>query len=587
MDESGRLFAGSRLRTRVLTGLITFCVLLFHSTPVRAGLYDGNLPLVNLNASNFYDVLLGKENAWIIQFYSSWCGHCIHFAPMFKAFAHDISGWRQVLGLAVMDCTEVTNIKFCRLFEVTSFPTLVFLGTKATRTDRGEVIEAHRSIANLRHQALSLLQGNHSTGPHPRPPSWPSLDPLPDSEVSLAQLWNRVPQQVHTMVIVFESQASLVGQEVTLDLSGNPHCRVWHLVNPSPSSPLLWELSEAGSQPDNSTTQAIIYTVLRDSKAKFLLRQDIDKVMIDATAINLVLNNERPLEASATFPSAYVIFRVHRDLQACDELLRAPVPALATTLQRYLDSLVAVVSPAQLEATRRIVRDFAGSSAEQGPPRDDGEGAASAPAAGATKTAPLGPLLQEKLRLFASSRDNWVTELWLDDMYLNNDQPLPVNSSPFCLLPKQNFRTSAEQARFAARFIEFAVLFKRKIDNGTLRPDVSRSRGGGQQPLCMQTYRHFFPAYRRPGPNKDDLLLDTAMQQQDHVIVVCRDQFFRLKLPLDKEELDTEAIVEQLLSIKRRAKDPSERQPPVGILTTENRRTWSNLYVKLSRMIPR
>ncbi|EEC16733.1 choline O-acyltransferase, putative [Ixodes scapularis] len=222
---------------------------------------------------------------------------------------------------------------------------------------------------------------------------------------------------------------------------------------------------------------------------------------------------------------AYVIFRVHRDLQACDELLRAPVPALATTLQRYVDSLVAVVSPAQLEATRRIVRDFAGSSAEQGPPRDDGEGAASAPAAGATKTAPLGPLLQEKLRLFASSRDNWV-----------------------CM--------------FAARFIEFAVLFKRKIDNGTLRPDVSRSRGGGQQPLCMQTYRHFFPAYRRPGPNKDDLLLDTAMQQQDHVIVVCRDQ---------------------LLSIKRRAKDPSERQPPVGILTTENRRTWSNLYVKLSR----
>lgn len=286
MDGSGRLFAGSWLRTHVLTGLITFCVLLFHSTPVRAGLYDGNLPLVNLNASNFYDVLLGKENAWIIQFYSSWCGHCIHFAPMFKAFAHDISGWRQVLGLAVMDCTEVTNIKFCRLFEVTSFPTLVFLGTKATRTDRGEVIEAHRSITNLRHQALSLLQGNHSTGPHPKPPSWPSLDPLPDSEVSLAQLWNGVPQQVHTMVIVLESQASLIGQEVTLDLSGNPHCRVWRLVNPSPSSPLLWELSEAGSQPDNSTTQAIIYTVLRDSKAKFLLRvpysEGSRKLVVDA-----------------------------------------------------------------------------------------------------------------------------------------------------------------------------------------------------------------------------------------------------------------------------------------------------------------
>ncbi|CAN7994020.1 unnamed protein product, partial [Ixodes hexagonus] len=228
---------------------------------------------------------------------------------------------------------------------------------------------------------------------------------------------------------------------------------------------------------------------------------------------------------------AYATRLDHLLLQACDELLRAPVPALAATLQRYLDSLAAVVSPAQLEATRKIVGDFAGSSADQRA-RDQVE--------------PLGPQLQEKLRLFASSRDNWV-----------------------CM--------------FAARFIEFAVLFKRQIDNGTLRPDVSRTRGGRQQPLCMQTYRHFFPAYRRPGPNKDDLLLDTATQQQDHVIVVCRDQFFRLKLPLDKEELDTEAIAEQLLCIKQRAKDPSERQPPVGILTTENRRTWSNLYVKLSR----
>ncbi|KAH9361027.1 hypothetical protein HPB48_002889 [Haemaphysalis longicornis] len=40
----------------------------------------------------------------------------------------------------------------------------------------------------------------------------------------------------------------------------------------------------------------------------------------------------------------------------------------------------------------------------------------------------------------------------------------------------------------------------------------------------MQTYKHFFPAYRRPGPTKDDLLLDTTSQHQDHVIVVCRDQ---------------------------------------------------------------
>ncbi|XP_037270668.2 choline O-acetyltransferase isoform X1 [Rhipicephalus microplus] len=256
--------------------------------------------------------------------------------------------------------------------------------------------------------------------------------------------------------------------------------------------------------------------------------------------------------------------------KACGELERAFVPALAATMQRYLDSLVAVVSsPAQLEVTRKIVHEFehgGGSNAQDGKRSRDA----------------LGPLLQEKLRLFASSRDNWVTELWLDDMYLNNSQPLPVNSSPFYLLPKQCFATSADQARFAARFIEFAVLFKKKIDSGTLTPDV-QGRGGTRQPLCMQTYKHFFPAYRRPGPTKDDLLLDTASQNQDHVIVVCRDQFFKLRLPLDQGPLDVEALTRQLLSIKQQAKDPSERQPSVGVFTTEQRRTWAGIYVKLAR----
>ncbi|CAN7992244.1 unnamed protein product [Ixodes pacificus] len=59
----------------------------------------------------------------------------------------------------------------------------------------------------------------------------------------------------------------------------------------------------------------------------------------------------------------------------------------------------------------------------------------------------------------------------------------------------------------------------------------------------MQTYRHFFPAYRRPGPNKDDLLLDTATQQQDHVIVVCRDQVLLLKKARSSANDDAETYV--------------------------------------------
>ncbi|CAN7984138.1 unnamed protein product [Ixodes hexagonus] len=147
-----------------------------------------------------------------------------------------------------------------------------FLWAHSTRMDRGQEVVPERSVDALRHQALSLLQGNHTLGHLSRPPSWPSLDALPNGEVSLSQLWSRVPEQVDTLVLVVESPESPVGQEVTLDLSGNPRCRVWRLVNESSSSTLLRELPNAEPLPGGLATQAIIYIIRRRSNPKLLLR---------------------------------------------------------------------------------------------------------------------------------------------------------------------------------------------------------------------------------------------------------------------------------------------------------------------------
>lgn len=58
----------------------------------KEGLYSNLDDVIVLNKNNFAERVYGKSNVWVIEFYNSWCGHCIHFAPTWKKFASDIKG---------------------------------------------------------------------------------------------------------------------------------------------------------------------------------------------------------------------------------------------------------------------------------------------------------------------------------------------------------------------------------------------------------------------------------------------------------------------------------------------------------------
>lgn len=74
---------------RLFLLLVPSLLLVFGSSAEKT-LYDDTDPLWQLNTTNFHSSVLGKSNAWIIEFYSSWCGHCIRFAPTWKKFAQEI-----------------------------------------------------------------------------------------------------------------------------------------------------------------------------------------------------------------------------------------------------------------------------------------------------------------------------------------------------------------------------------------------------------------------------------------------------------------------------------------------------------------
>lgn len=172
----------------------------------------------------------------------------------------------------------------------------------------------------------------------------------------------------------------------------------------------------------------------------------------------------------------------------------------------------------------------------------------------------------------------------MDDMYLYNPIPLPINSSPYYLLPKQSFRSTLHHLSFAVKVLQFTHSFKIKIDRRQIPQEFGSGHASGTA-FCMNTYNHFFGCCRIPGPEKDDFAPPSLLESRnntvnDHlnrIIVASRNQFFLLRL--SHEDFSNETLLQDCLTCISFLSKENEvlNHPPVGLLTTDNRRTWGNI----------
>ncbi|KAM8934320.1 sulfhydryl oxidase 2 [Pelodytes ibericus] len=169
-------------------------------------LYGPGDPLTVLDSGSLAAALTNSSAAWLLEFYSSWCGHCINYAPTWRQLAADVTDWEPVIRIGVIDCAEEKHFNLCKEYGVQYYPTFRFFKAFTTEFTQGQNYKSggDHEVPTVRQMMIDFLQESASH----------TLDPI-QPEVVTSLLSKKEP---HYTAVVFESADSYIGREVMLDL---------------------------------------------------------------------------------------------------------------------------------------------------------------------------------------------------------------------------------------------------------------------------------------------------------------------------------------------------------------------------------
>ena len=88
--------------------------------------------------------------------------------------------------------------------------------------------------------------------------------------------------------------------------------------------------------------------------------------------------------------------------------------------------------------------------------------------------------------------DNWAYQWWLEDMYLDNMAPLPVNSSPGWVLPRKDFKGKQENmVKYLAGIINGLTEFKTQLERWVVCISIAKE-GSSVMSKCNINCTSFF-----------------------------------------------------------------------------------------------
>lgn len=107
---------------------------------------------VELNSSNFDELVIKSKELWIVEFFAPWCGHCKKLAPEWKRASNNLKG---KVKLGHVDCDADKSLM--SRFNVQGFPTILVFGADK---DTPIPYEGARTASAIESFALEQLETN-------------------------------------------------------------------------------------------------------------------------------------------------------------------------------------------------------------------------------------------------------------------------------------------------------------------------------------------------------------------------------------------------------------------------------------------
>lgn len=170
-------------------------------------LYSADDPLLQISGfDDFEKRIFGQNNinsSFFVEYYASWCGHCINFAPTFRKFTLSVLGWRKFVNIAVVNCVDEKNVELCRLHKVNMYPTLRYYKYGSLTIEHGVQVEnGDETVEYLRKQLSQKLKEDPSFKGKLNMPSLQTMDKQMNEE----QLWSLTDSQARHLVLIVEQE---------------------------------------------------------------------------------------------------------------------------------------------------------------------------------------------------------------------------------------------------------------------------------------------------------------------------------------------------------------------------------------------